>query len=220
MKHIKLFEQFISEESILSEAESNFKTLLGTSEDESIGRKIRLGGKRDPGQEVWQKVDKRNWMNLKTKKKLNLDKWAKHADEFHMSGKDLQFESKVNVVNEGINNEEGVVFSKKGVKSDSPNWYLKRFASEKVAKKFAKNLEKMIKAMDKEDIQVPDFLQGSVFYDDITVMSGEEFKKKYPGTDRKITSKSKVSGGNSYRQNPWMIIWDHFQDNKELHKHW
>ena len=82
--------------SLVTEAESNFKTLLGTSEDESIGRKIRLGGKRDPGQEVWQKVDKKNWMNLKTKKKLDLNKWAKHADEFHMSGKDLQFESKVN----------------------------------------------------------------------------------------------------------------------------
>ena len=80
----------------VTEAESNFETLLGTSEDESIGRKIRLGGKRDPGQEVWQKVDKKNWMNLKTKKKLDLNKWAKHADEFHMAGKDLQFESKVN----------------------------------------------------------------------------------------------------------------------------
>ena len=80
----------------VTEAESNFETLLGTSEDESIGRKIRLGGKRDPGQEVWQKVDKKNWMNLKTKKKLDLKKWAKHADEFHMAGKDLQFESKVN----------------------------------------------------------------------------------------------------------------------------
>ena len=80
----------------ISEAKSNFETLLGTSEDESIGRKIRLGGKRDPGQEVWQKVDKKNWMNLKTKKKLDLNKWAKHADEFHMADKDLQFESKVN----------------------------------------------------------------------------------------------------------------------------
>ena len=80
----------------VTEAESNFETLLGTSEDESIGRKIRLGGKRDPGQEVWQKVDKKNWMHLKTKKKLDLKKWAKHADEFHMAGKDLQFESKVN----------------------------------------------------------------------------------------------------------------------------
>ena len=80
----------------VTEAESNFETLLGTSEDESIGRKIRLGGKRDPGQEVWQKVDRKNWMNLKTKKKLDLKKWAKHADEFHMAGKDLQFESKVN----------------------------------------------------------------------------------------------------------------------------
>ena len=76
--------------------ESNLETLLGTSEDESVGRKIRLGGKRDPGQEVWQKVDKKNWMNLKTKKKLDINKWAKHADGFHMSGKDLQFESKVN----------------------------------------------------------------------------------------------------------------------------
>ena len=84
----------ILDESV-TEAESNFETLLATSEDESIGRKIRLGGKRDPGQEVWQKVDKKNWMNLKTKKKLDLNKWAKHADEFHMADKDLQFESKV-----------------------------------------------------------------------------------------------------------------------------
>ena len=80
----------------VNEAKSNFKTLLATSEDESVGRKIRLGGKRDPGQEIWQKVDRKFWMNLKTKKKLDLNKWAKHADEFHMSGKDLQFESKVN----------------------------------------------------------------------------------------------------------------------------
>ena len=89
-------EELISIEEGITEASSNFKTLLGTSEDESIGRKIRLGGKRDPGQEVWQKVDKKNWMNLKTKKKLDLNKWAKHADEFHMSDKDLQFESNVN----------------------------------------------------------------------------------------------------------------------------
>ena len=34
-------------------------------------------------------------MNLKTKKKLDLKKWAEHADEFHMADKDLQFESKV-----------------------------------------------------------------------------------------------------------------------------
>ena len=84
----------ILDESV-TEAESNFETLLATSEDESIGRKIRLGGKRDPGQEVWQKVDRKFWMNLKTKKKLDLNKWAKHADEFHMADKDLQFESKV-----------------------------------------------------------------------------------------------------------------------------
>jgi len=79
----------------LTEASSNFKVLLRTSQDESIGRKIRLGGKRDPGQEVWQKVDKMNWMNLKNKQKLDLNKWAKHADEFHMADKDLQFEGKL-----------------------------------------------------------------------------------------------------------------------------
>ena len=88
--------ELISLEEGITEAKSNLKTLLGTSEDESIGRKIRLGGKRDPGQEVWQKVDGKFWMNLKTKKKLDLNKWAKHADGFHMSDKDLQFESKVN----------------------------------------------------------------------------------------------------------------------------
>ena len=79
----------------VTEAESNFDVLLRTAREESIGRKIRLGGKKDPGQETWEKITKTTWMNLKTRKKLDFNKWAKHADEFHMSDKDLQFESKV-----------------------------------------------------------------------------------------------------------------------------
>jgi hypothetical protein len=80
----------------LTEAASNFKVLLRTAMEEPIGRKIRLGGKRDPFQETWERITKTTWMNLETKKKLNLDKFARHMDEFHMDGNDLQFESKLN----------------------------------------------------------------------------------------------------------------------------
>ena len=90
MEGFKLFTQF---NNFINEGASNFKVLLKTSKEESIGRKIRLGGKKDSGQEVWQKVDAMYWMNLKTEEKLDLNKWAKHADEFHKSGQDLQFES-------------------------------------------------------------------------------------------------------------------------------
>jgi hypothetical protein len=77
----------------VNEASSNFNVLFRTSKAERVGRKIRLGSKKDPGHEVWEKVDKMNWMNLKTGKKLDINKWAKHADKFHMSGQDLQFEA-------------------------------------------------------------------------------------------------------------------------------
>ena len=109
-------------ESKTNEAASNFKVLLRTSKDESIGKKIRLGDKRDPGQEVWQKVDKMNWMNLKTKKKLDINKWAKHADEFHMADKDLQFEGQnfsgyTEVVSEGKSDSDMLKLALKGIKA-------------------------------------------------------------------------------------------------------
>ena len=94
MENFKLFTQFnnfVTE--ALSEASSNFKVLLRTAKDESIGRKIRLGDKKDPGHEIWEKIDKMHWMNLETEEKLDLNKWAKHADKFNMEGKDLQFEN-------------------------------------------------------------------------------------------------------------------------------
>ena len=122
------------------------------------------------------------------------------------------------ITEDAIKNSEGVVFSKKGIKSNRPNWYIRRFVNKNAASGFAKILEKMIKAMDKLDIEL-DYKPGSKFYDDITVMSGKDFKKKYPGKDKEIKQKSKHSGGNTYLQNPWMVIWDHFQDNKELHKY-
>jgi len=114
-------------------AASNFKVLFRTSKEESIGRKIRLGDKRDPGHEVWQKVDKMNWMNLKTKKKLDVNKWAKHADSFHMKGKDLQFEAKLT---------EG-----KPIPMDTPNEFayldFKKFAY-KNRKQYKKDMQKHI----------------------------------------------------------------------------
>lgn len=91
MRFIRNFKDFNK----VSEASSNFKVLLRTSQDEPIGRKIRLGGKRDAFQEVWEKVDKMTWMNLKTKKKLDLNKFARHANDYHMTNRDLQFESKL-----------------------------------------------------------------------------------------------------------------------------
>jgi len=97
MEGFKLFTQFnnfITES--LNEVSSNFKVLLKTAKDEPIGRKIRLGDKRSPGHEIWEKVDKMHWMNLKTEEKLDLNKWAKHADKFNMEGKDLQFENFMN----------------------------------------------------------------------------------------------------------------------------
>ena len=94
MEGFKLFTQFnnfITES--LSEGASNFKVLLKTAKEESIGRKVRLGDKKDPGNETWEKIDATHWMNLKTEEKLDLNKWAKHADNFNMEGKDLQFEN-------------------------------------------------------------------------------------------------------------------------------
>ena len=85
--------EFEAMEESLSEAASNFKVLLRTSKDESIGRKIRLGDKKDPGHEVWEKIDKNHWMNLQTEEKLDLSEWAKRADEFNMADQDLQFEN-------------------------------------------------------------------------------------------------------------------------------
>lgn len=87
---VKMFEPM---KESLSEAASNFRVLLRTSKDESIGRKIRLGDKRDPGHEIWEKIDKNHWMNLQTEEKLDLNEWAKRADEFNMADQDLQFES-------------------------------------------------------------------------------------------------------------------------------
>jgi len=75
---------------------SNFKVLLRTAMEEPIGRKIRLGGKRDAFKEVWERITKTTWMNLKTKKKLNLDKFARHMDDYHMTNRELQFERKLN----------------------------------------------------------------------------------------------------------------------------
>ena len=90
MEGFKLFTQF---NNFIAEGKSNFKVLLRTAKDESIGRKIRLGDKKDPGHEIWEKIDKMHWMNLETEEKLDLNKWAKHADKFNMEGKDLQFEN-------------------------------------------------------------------------------------------------------------------------------
>ena len=87
---VKMFEPM---KESLSEAASNFRVLLRTSKDESIGRKIRLGDKRDPGHEIWEKIDKNHWMNLQTEEKLDLSEWAKRADEFNMADQDLQFEN-------------------------------------------------------------------------------------------------------------------------------
>ncbi len=88
------FSTFVNES--LNEVASNFKVLLKTAKDEPIGRKIRLGGKKDPGHEIWEKIDKMHWMNLETEETLDLNKWAKHADKFNMEGKDLQFENFMN----------------------------------------------------------------------------------------------------------------------------
>ena len=47
MEGFKLFTQF---NKFINEGASNFKVLIKTSIEESIGRKIRLGGKKDSGQ--------------------------------------------------------------------------------------------------------------------------------------------------------------------------
>ena len=63
-----------------------------------------------------------NWMNLKTKKKLDINKWAKHADKFHMADKDLQFEGQnfsgyTEVVSEGKSDSDMLKLALKGIKA-------------------------------------------------------------------------------------------------------
>lgn len=80
-------------ESTVEEAASNFKTLLKTAKQERPGRKIRLGDRKDPDHETWEKISRYYWKNLKTGEELDFNEWAKHADEFQMAGHDLQFEA-------------------------------------------------------------------------------------------------------------------------------
>ena len=90
MEGFKLFTQF---NNFVTEGKSNFKVLLKTAREESVGIKIRLGDRKDPSHETWEKISKDTWMNLKTKEELDFNGWAKHADKFNMEGKDLQFEN-------------------------------------------------------------------------------------------------------------------------------